>query len=450
MATFKNTKYEILTPSGFQSFQGIKSSTHTLIKQIKFITGEEIWGSLDHQLWIDQTPIKLRDLSSCSHPWLVSSENLIPGKFTLFTIQGVPGEQFFVNNTLISANCAFIPEKIFEEFYSSTYPTISSGEETKIIITSSAKDLNHFYELWKDAQEEKNTFKPIEIKWNDVPGRTEEWKSQVVSDLGQKKFDREYGNEFFGNTSVVIPVSLLKTLSVHTPLKEGNEIKIFEYPQKEYQYLAIADVAEGKGDGDNSTLVIIKIPQKNENKPYKVVFTYKCNEVSIFSFIETVFTFCTKYNEALLIPEVNVHDIATTLYTYYEYVNIIKTTVKRQRIVSPFSQETTKLGVKTTAIIKSLGLSSLIQLFEEGLLDISDISILRELSSLVRKDGSFEARSGQTDDFAICLILFAWVIREQQFIELMELEDQKLKQIQQNYVNQLYDDLPGFFVDRGF
>ena len=443
-----NTLYEILTPSGFQPFKGIKSSQHFIVKKITFKDGNTIEGSLDHVIWVDEQPIALKQINQNSHPSIQTVE-IVSGKFTLFTIQGVKGEKFLVNQNIISSNCAFIPEKIFEEFYSSTYPTISSGDNTKIIVTSSAKDLNHFYEMWKDALDGKNTYKPIEIKWFDVPGRDHAWKAKVVSDVGQKKFDREFGNEFFGNTSVVIPLALLKALKVGSPLKEGPEIKVFEFPQKDRRYLAIVDVAEGKGDGDNSVIVIIKIPEKNENAPYKVVFVYKSNEVAIFSFIETVFTFCSRYNEALLIPEVNIHDIATPLYSQYEYVNIIRTTIKKQKIASPFTQEKTKLGVKTTSAVKSLGLSSLIQIFEEGLLDISDISILKELTTLVRKDDSFAAKSGLNDDLAMCLILFAWTIREQQFIELMDIENQKLHQIQQNYVKQLYDDLPSFFVDRG-
>lgn len=447
-----NSTFEILTPEGFKDFKGIKKTTSSLKKTLTFYSGKQLSGSLDHPL-IDTFGRKVlfRDIEKGT-PNIFGEEvlqtTIETGSFDLFTVLGVEGEQFIVEETLVSSNCAFIPDKIFEEFYSSTYPTISAGEETKIIITSSANDINHFYELWKDANEGKNTYKPIEIKWSDVPGRNEAWKEQVISDIGQKRFNREFGNEFFGRSSVVIPLSLLKTLTVSKPLVAKEDLKIFEYPEKGGKYIAVVDVAEGKGDGDNSTIVIFKVPLSLEKEPYKVVFTFCSNEVPIFSFIETVFSFCTQYNEALLIPEVNIHDIASVLYRDYEYTNIIRTTTKRQKVASPFAQETTKLGIKTTASIKKLGLESLIQLFEQNLLEISDIAILKELTNLVRGRETFEAKSGCFDDLAICLILFAWSIREEGMADLVEIETQALKDIQENYVKQLYDELPDFFVNR--
>lgn len=444
----KNTNYQILTPTGFKDFIGVKKTTTNVIKTIYFDNGQTVCGSLDHEIVLDNKPIKLKDIKHVRSSYKY-------GFHDVYTIQGVNGECYYIKELeqyepIISKNCAYIPEKIFEEFYSSTYPTISSGEDTKIIITSTAKDVNHFYEIWNDALNGKNTYAPIEIKWSDVDGRDEAWKKRTIGDIGQKKFDREYGNEFFGRTSVVVPIQLLKSLLISTPLVEKDDLKIFEYPLKNKKYVAMVDIAEGKGDGDNSALVIIKLPdEQNKTEPNKVVFTFKSNTISIFYFIELVHSFINQYNEAFLIPEVNIHDIASTLYRDYEYVNIIKTSIRNQHIASSFDYKSIKLGVKTTTVIKKLGLESLIELFEQKLLDISDIDILKELTTLSKGKTSFEARPGYNDDLVICLVLFAWAIRESKFRELLDLEEKVSNELQENYVKQLYDDLPDFLIDRG-
>lgn len=88
--------------------------------------------------------------------------------------------------------CAFIEN--FQEFWSSTYPTISSGETTKLLFTSTPKGLNHFYKFVIDAKEGRNGFAWTEVKWNKVPGRDEKWKQETLQALSfdYEQFAQEY------------------------------------------------------------------------------------------------------------------------------------------------------------------------------------------------------------------------------------------------------------------
>ena len=71
---------------------------------------------------------------------------------------------------------AFVPNNIAEDFFNSVYPTISSGESTKVVIVSTPKGMNMFYKLWKNAENEKNSYVPIEVLWNEIPGRDRKFK----------------------------------------------------------------------------------------------------------------------------------------------------------------------------------------------------------------------------------------------------------------------------------
>jgi hypothetical protein len=48
---------------------------------------------------------------------------------------------------------AFVENNMQESFFASVYPTISSGETTKVLITSTPNGLNMFYKIWMDSEE---------------------------------------------------------------------------------------------------------------------------------------------------------------------------------------------------------------------------------------------------------------------------------------------------------
>lgn len=73
-------------------------------------------------------------------------------------------------NILFLDEFAFVPNEVAEEFFNSVYPTISSGKSTKVIIVSTPKGMNHFYKMWNDSINKKNSYYNIEVHWSDVPG----------------------------------------------------------------------------------------------------------------------------------------------------------------------------------------------------------------------------------------------------------------------------------------
>jgi len=67
-------------------------------------------------------------------------------------------------NMIFMDEFAYVPQGVAEEFFSSVYPTISSGKTTKVLIVSTPKGLNMYYRMWMDAVEGKNSYVPIEVQ----------------------------------------------------------------------------------------------------------------------------------------------------------------------------------------------------------------------------------------------------------------------------------------------
>ena len=106
-------------------------------------------------------------------------------------------------NLIFLDEFAFVPTNMAYSFFMSTYPTISSGSTTKVIIVSTPNGLNLFYKMWMDAIEKRSLYKPLEIHWSDVPGRDEKWREETIRNTSEEQFAQEF-ECVSGNTYVDI------------------------------------------------------------------------------------------------------------------------------------------------------------------------------------------------------------------------------------------------------
>ncbi len=95
-------------------------------------------------------------------------------------------------NIIFLDEFAFVPNHIAESFFSSVYPTITSGQSTKVIIISTPYGMNHFYKLWTDAVNGLNGYEFSEVHWSQVPGRDEKWKQETISNTSERQFTQEF------------------------------------------------------------------------------------------------------------------------------------------------------------------------------------------------------------------------------------------------------------------
>lgn len=349
-----------------------------------------------------------------------------------------------------SINAVLIDEAAFidgwEEFYTSTFPTISGGDSTKMILLSTPKGLNHFYKMWADANKPVsdpswNSFHPIKVTWDSVPGRDEAWRKATLAGLNNdiERFNQEYCVEFQGSSGTLISGVTLKSLVHQLPFKVHEGLAQYVIPEKEHQYVMVVDVSRGKGL-DYSAFQIIDITKM----PYNQVCVYKNNMVTPVDYAETINIFSKAYNNAAILVEINDigGQVADTLYMDYESENLIYTEnagARGKRIATGFSK-TTDRGVRTTKSVKAIGCSMLKLLVEQNQLIINDHNTIEELSRFSKKGSSYEAESGANDDLVMCLVLFAWMTDQQYFKDLtnintlMKLRDKAEEELENDYM----------------
>lgn len=352
-----------------------------------------------------------------------------------------------------SINLLFIDEAAFvdnwNEFFTSVYPTVSSGKTTKVILVSTPRGLNHFWAIWQNAIENRNGYKPIMVKWDRVPGRDEEWRQKTLAGLNfdTEKFAQEYEVEFTGSSSTLVGGWKLKELVHQLPLHTREGLSKYAEPITGHSYVCIADVSRGKGL-DYSAFSIIDVSKM----PYIQVCTYKNNLITPVDYADILHRVCKSYNSAAVLVEVNDigEQVSTSLHYDFEYENILSTESAGRagkRITSGFGSNIDR-GVRTTKSVKSVGCSILKLLIEQNQLIVNDFDTISELSTFSRKGVSYEAESGKHDDLVMGLVLFAWLSDQMYFKELTSINT--LAKLREKTDEEMAQDLTPFgFLDNG-
>jgi len=360
-------------------------------------------------------------------------------------------------NILLLDEFAHVPTTIAEEFFNSVYPTISAGQNTKVIMISTPNGLNMFYYYWKGAtkkpgEDGKNDYIPIEVQWDQVPQypggplRDEKWKEDTIANTSASQFQQEFICDFMGSQNTLISSAKLRALNWSTPAtKDADGLWIYEEPKEDRDYFITVDTSRGQGK-DYSAFVVVDAT----DMPYKLVARYRNNTISPMVYPTVIRAVATKYNHAQVLVEINDigGQVADVLYKDLEYENVMMTIYKGragQVINGGFGgsgKSQSQLGVRTTTPVKKLGCSILKSLIEEDKLIVEDVDCVNELITFVAKGNSFEADDGHTDDLVMSLVLFAWMTRQDYFKSLTDSDIRT--QIYEEKIREIEDDLMPF------
>jgi len=305
---------------------------------------------------------------------------------------------------------AIIEKNLWDEFYTSVYPTIASVKSAQIIITSTPKGYNHFYQLWSMALNKQNDYKPFRVKWNEVPGRDQNYKTKTVAAFGGgskglRKWRQEFECFFTGSGGTLIEGQVLEDLKPAIILESrmDDKFNIYEYPEEDAQYCLIGDVAEGVG-GDYSTCQIFKIDFQNSHKQ---VATFRDNMIKTNEFNTVIDQICKYYNNALAIVESNTYgrEVLNRLVFEDEYENVF------------FEFDAKDYGLKMTTLTKKIGNSYLKSNIEDSKIVLVDFETISELSKYVLRSNVYRADDGQHDDLVTPLVLFSYFLSKKELIE---------------------------------
>ena len=351
-------------------------------------------------------------------------------------------------NIIFLDEFAFIPANISEQFFSSVYPTISSGKKSKVMIVSTPHGMNMFYKLWNDSIHKRNDYIPVEVHWTEIPGRDEKWKQETIRNTSEAQFATEFECEFVGSVDTLINPSKIRLLSHNIPIVSNAGLDLYERPVKGKDYVITVDVARGTVR-DYSAFVVFDVSKM----PYKIVAKFRDNEIKPLLFPHTIEKVGRQYNNAYVCVEVNDigHQVADALQFELEYGNLLMCMMKGragQILGGGFSKRGTQLGVRMTKQVKRIGCGNLKTLIESDKIIVPDFEIIQELSTFVRRGSGWAGEEGTNDDLVMCLVIFSWLSNQRYFKELTDQDVRaRLYEEQAHAIEQ--DMAPFGFMDDG-
>lgn len=327
---------------------------------------------------------------------------------------------------------AIVPNTVADEFFTATYPTISSGQTSKIILTSTPLGLNHFWKFWVEAENKINGFVPIKVDYWEHPNRDEKWAQEQRKILGELKYKQEVLCDFLGSAATLISADAIQKMALKVPLYEKDGFNLYELPEKgevgenkEWirkpgSYVVIVDTASGVG-GDSSAFSIVRV----DEVPYRQVAVYHNNKISPLLYPNVIHKWAKEFNDAWVLVELNKSEqVPYILHSELEYENIIyvSRTSKGQAVTGGFGGNATQYGVLTDKKTKRIGCSMLKTLVEENKLQICDQTTISEISTFIESKGSYAADDGYHDDVVMTLVIFGWLTSQPYFKELTDID----------------------------
>jgi len=431
-------RYEVLTENGFKDFKGIKKIKKEKYIKITFNDNSILECSFNHKIKIKPNIFKyafeleVGDITTTNLK-IIKIEKFYCEDYFYDLIDVEDGNEYITNN-VTSHNCAFIPQNVWNEFYQSVYPTISSGNTSKIIISSTPKGLNQFYKFWTDALKKKNAFYPIEVFYYDIPERDEKWVEQMKKNVDDLTWRQEYECDFLGSQDTLIKIDVLLRLTYEDELQKH---KLYEYLSDYKQFLHIYKDKEKNAiysigvdtskmtkhsSNDSFSIQVVRI----DKVPFEQVLHFYADKD--FYYLDSPFIIDTiqkYYGECYIFIENN--------ETGQEIANILAYDFGNEFV---YFEKNNLPGFRTTKKTKRIGCQNLKLLIEKDKLIIKDFITLSQLSTFVKKGMSYEADDGFKDDAVMSLIasIFFMQTKDFQRFNIFENKKQLIQQISQNKI----------------
>jgi Terminase RNaseH-like domain/Terminase large subunit, T4likevirus-type, N-terminal len=320
---------------------------------------------------------------------------------------------------LILEEFAFVDEFLADEFYASVYPTISSFPSSKLMIVSTPNGIgNMFHSIHTKARRKLNNYNPVEIAWDEIPGRNHRYKQETIADIGELKWYQEYECRFLGSKATLIDGKVIENMVPTDPVvleeKYSGDFRVYKKPEPLHTYAIGVDVADGVG-GDSSVIKVVDITDKRTTEE---VASWSANRVGTEDLPTIINEIGLFYNSAHVLCEVNNMgtSVVKDLHEQFEYESLVKYG----------TLASTRHGVSLNRASKHAILQHFKKMVETGRHVVNDKDTISQLGVYVRSiTGSYGAEGKSHDDHVSASLLAVMAVHRDILEKLDFVEDTK-------------------------
>jgi len=416
-----NTDYEILTPNGWEDFDGafLNKNANKPSRIIHFEDDTFITATEEHCFFINGNKTKVCDLvvgdildSNVGHKITKIDETILLDTYEIFNAKN----HVIIANNIYSHQCdefAFVRPTIAREFWTSISPTLSTGG--KAIITSTPNsDEDQFALLWKGANRCEdaygnptdlgiNGFRAYRSYWHEHPDRDEKWAAEQRAQLGDDRFRREVDCEFLIWEETLIAATVLIDLQPQEPLYRTGQVRWYRRPELGRKYVVALDPSLGTG-GDPAAIQVYEAATTEQ------VAEWRHNRTTIPEQIRILADICAHLNETVRDPQQIYYSIENNTIGEAALISIAE--YGEEKIQGYFLSEPNgggsrryRKGFNTTHKPKLAACNKLKILVETGRMKLRSSSLVSELKTFVASGTGYAAKPGETDDLVMSTVL---------------------------------------------
>ncbi|CBJ94203.1 Putative phage DNA packaging protein (terminase) [Campylobacter phage CPt10] len=333
-------------------------------------------------------------------------------------------------NIIVVDECAYLDPAGWIDFTDGVLPSQAGLAFKKLVILSTPKGKNHFYDIWQGAGDTLETsingFVRHRVDWRLVPRfksdgtkyDPEEFKQQQIKTGGLVVWNSAYECKFEGSAMTLIPSEILDTYKPQEPIEVDNikdsKILIYEEPIPGHKYVMGVDTA--KEGADFTGVQIFDITDLN----FRQVASAKL-KIDYMLLPELLNEYGLRFNQALIIVENNEGSgqvVADILKRDYEYENLYYDVNKqKQRLKYP--------GFRTTKLSRDVILQTVATLAQANKLLLVDKETIKEFGVFTLNDnGKYQAAVGYHDDLVMaCCLCFGIFTNVKNFEDMKEIVD---------------------------
>lgn len=300
---------------------------------------------------------------------------------------------------------AFVKPAIADEFWTSIAPTLATGGDC-IMSSTPNGDINIFAQIWRGAQVDANGFYPVFVSWDAPPGRDEKFKEDEIGRIGERRWLQEYECEFLSSDALLIDSLVLTNLTAAIkdiqPTHKLRDVTFWKKPEGNKTYIVGVDPATGSGS-DFSTIVVFEFPSMIQ------VAEFRSNTMSsamVYSVLKNLLKYLEQTGSSIFFSVEN-NGVGEGIIALYE---ADENPPEYAEFVS--EEGAKRVGMTTTAKKKMRACLDLKEMVEKSTIKIVSRVLLKELKEFSRKAGSYEARTGSTDDLVSACLIVMRILRE--------------------------------------
>jgi len=418
-----NNEYEILTPNGWEDFEGVifNENANKHSRKIYFDDNSFVTATNDHRFFSNKKEIKVVDLnvgdvldSYNTVKKIIKLEDLVlEHTYEIFNAEN----HVIIANQINSHQCdefAFVQPNIAEEFWTSISPTLATGGRA-IITSTPNSDEDTFATIWKQAEQKFdahgneselgiNGFHSFVAQWHEHPDRDEKWRDEEIGRIGEEKFRREYGCEFLVFDETLINSIKLASMEGITPMLNMGQTRWYKKISPNKTYVVALDPSMGTG-GDNAAIQIIELPTYEQVGEWQHNQTAIPGQIRVLRDILSYISDQRKASEGIYwsVENNGLGEAALIVINDFGEENMpglfISEPIKKGHI------RKFRKGFNTTHSSKVTACARLKTMVENDQMIIRSKPLISELKAFIATGSSYQAKPGGSDDLVSSVLL---------------------------------------------